>query len=158
MANKPKEKKIVRTNPFSGNQKTITKSKTIDAQGTVTKKRTVTRGPVLTDWEKLSSEKSKIKQKFASGVTRKVKTASSTENRYRQPGKDTFNREDRTTTQKEKISGPGLVNKVKSLAKPSHKQGRSSTSYGGKFYGESKISYGSAKRNIGNVVKRLKKG
>jgi hypothetical protein len=43
MANKPKEKTIVRTNPFSGNQKTITKSKSVDAQGTVTKSRSVYR-------------------------------------------------------------------------------------------------------------------
>jgi hypothetical protein len=152
---KPKEKTVVRTNPFGGNQRTITKSKSVDAQGTATKTRSVTR-KVLTDRTALSSTKSKIKAKYANGVTRKIKGTSSTETAYRQPSENKFKR--KTTTSKERISGKGIVSKLKSLARPSHKQGHSSTSYGGEFFHEDKMGYGPAKKRTNQIVKDIKKG
>jgi hypothetical protein len=152
---KPKEKTVVRTNPFSGNQRTITKSKSVDAQGTATKTRSVSRG-AITDRAALSTTKSKVKQKFANGTTRKVKSTSSVETDYSQPVRNRFKRQ--TTTSKEKISGKGVVNKLKSLARPSHKQGHSSTSYGPDFYQEDKMNYGAAKKRTNQIVKDIKKG
>jgi hypothetical protein len=152
---KPKEKTVVRTNPFSGNQRTITKSKSVDAQGTTTKTRSVSRG-ALTDRAALSTTKSKVKQKFADGTTRKVKSTSSTETDYSQPSRNRFKRE--TTTSKERVSGKGVVNKLKSLARASHKQGHSSTSYGGEFFHEDKMGYGAAKKRTNRIVKNIKKG
>jgi hypothetical protein len=150
MANKPKEKTIVRTNPFSGNQKTITKSKSVDAQGTVTKSRSVTE-----KGQDLSTKKVKAKQKFANGATRKVKSlSSSSTDIYRYgPKKQTS-----TTATKEKVVDKGLVNKLKGLAKPSQKTGYTRNLSGGYSYTANNLDYASAKKTVKRVNKNLKKG
>lgn len=155
MANKPKEKTIVRTNPFSGNQKTITKSKSVDAQGTVTKSRSVYRKALTEKGQDLSTKKEKVKQKFANGATRKVKSlSSSSTDIYRYgPKKQTS-----TTATKEKVVDKGLVNKLKGLAKPSQKTGYTRNLSGGYSYTANNLDYASAKKTVKRVNKNLKKG
>lgn len=162
MANKPKETTRTRS-MIGGGTKTVTKSKGVDAQGTMTKRRTVTKeksslspyrfldGGVESG--KNSVTKNVVKQKFASGATRKVKTLSSQESK--KVDGDKFNRT--TSATKTKVAGKGLLNKAKSLAKPAHKTGYSSSSYDGTVSHEGKKTYESAKNRIQGVSKKISK-
>jgi hypothetical protein len=148
-----KQKTVVRFNPFSGDERTVTKSKSVDSQGTVTKKRSVTR-EALTDRADLSTTKSKVKEKFADGTTRKVKSLSSSTGDYRGPHR--FKTE--KTAVKEKTSGKGIVNKLKSLVKPSDKKAYSSVDYNKKFERGNQTGYRSAKKTFRQVSRNIKKG
>lgn len=161
MANKPKETTRTRS-MIGGGTKTVTKSKGVDAQGTMTKRRTVTKSKEYTGrlgetpgplGRKMSVTKDVVKQKFASGATRKVKTLSSKDSKKVDGGKY----ETTTSATKTKVAGPGILNKAKSLAKPAHKTGYKSSSYDGDVMPGEKKSYGSAKAHVEVLSKKISK-
>jgi hypothetical protein len=141
---------------LGGNVKTVTKSKSVDAAGNKTKKRTVERSTLnYGGGPDLSVTKQKIKQKFAgTGATRKVKTLSSKSiselGLPDQSRKVKFS--ETNTATKEKISNRGLINRGKSWAKSSNRSGRTTTSDL-----DRKVNYGSAKKNISSVSKMIRK-
>ena len=156
MANKPKE--TTRTRSMArGGTKTVTKSKGVDAQGTTYKRRTVVKEKDSYNpfgnptGGKNVVTKDVVKQKFASGVTRKVKSLSSSASR--KVGEETWNKQ--TTAQKTRIAGKGLLNKVKALAKPAQKTGHASSSFDGIIGREGKANYDRAKSIVKKVSKKI---
>ena len=161
MDNKPKNTTRTRS-MIGGGTKTVTKSKGVDAQGTMTKRRTVTKSKEHTGrlgetpgrlGRKMSVTKDVIKQKYASGATRKVKTLSSQESK--KVGGQKYERTISAT--KQKVVGPGILNKAKSLAKPAQKTGYHNSFYNGTLsYGGQK-NYESAKARVQGLSKKISK-
>jgi hypothetical protein len=155
MASSPKNDSTRTRRTLGGGTKTVTKSKNIDAAGTKTKTRTVTRetptkkGVITTDEGRLilgkgmvTSKKEVTKKRFPDRSTSKSKK----ETVYR--GGENKN----LTTVKEKTSKGGLLNKAKGLVKGSDKYAYTS---GNNFVSSAKdVNYGYAKK----LQKNIKKG
>jgi hypothetical protein len=141
---------------LDGNVKTVTKSKSVDAAGTKTKTRKVERfTPGYGGPSESSVTKQKTKQQFATGATRKVKSLSS--NKRWEGAKKGQSEERSYTATKEKAAAPGLKNKVKSLAKPSHKTGYRSSAIDGVPTDRGKMKYDVAKSNVNYYAKKMRK-
>jgi hypothetical protein len=137
MDKNPKETSRTRKT-LGGGTKTVTKSKSMDAAGTKIKTRTVSRD-VPSDAGVSSVKKTTTKRKFASGQTSKRKVES-VDRKNSGFGK--------TTTVKEKVSGPGVANKAKGLVTKSDKY-----AYKGTGSEAKSMNYKSAK-GVQSLVKK----
>jgi hypothetical protein len=150
MAKPVKPKERTRVSPSGA---IITRSKTVDSKGTVTKRRSVTRRDRI-DYGGLNaiSIKSKVKQKFADGSTRKVKSFSSKESPFINENK--WSRQ--TSAVKEKTAKKGLLNKAKSLVTRSNKSGKEISASQNIPSFEKKMNYNSAKKQVKKLQQAIK--